>query len=55
VGPPELPDVRDHWRAALDEYIARKERTRKLRAELAAARAAGKARRHAERLAQRTP
>lgn len=31
-------------------YIARRDRTAKLRAELAAARAAGLARRHAERL-----
>ena len=48
--PPEPPEVRDHWRQGLVEYVARRERTRRLRAELAAARAAGKARRHAERL-----
>lgn len=50
--PPDPPDVREHWRLALGEYLARKERTRKLRAELAAARVAGKARRHADRLAR---
>lgn len=48
--PPDLPEVREHWQLGLVEYLARKERTRNLRAELAAARAAGKARRHADRL-----
>jgi hypothetical protein len=37
---------------ALDEYLARKARIRKLREELQAARAAGKALRHARRLRQ---
>ncbi len=50
--PFEAAENRDRWRVALDEYIARKERTRALRAQLAEARTAGKARRHADRLAR---
>lgn len=38
ISPPESVESRERWRAALDEYLARKARTRKLRAELAAAR-----------------
>lgn len=50
IPPPETAESRQRWRLALDEYLARRARTERLRAELAAARAAGKARRHAERL-----
>lgn len=52
--PPEPVEVRDRWRAALAEREARQARTSALRAELAAARAAGKARRHEQRLARQT-
>ena len=48
--PPEPPEVRDHWRLALAQYLARRERTRKLRAELAAARTAGLEARHRTKL-----
>lgn len=41
---------RFRWLAAVRERQARQARIRALRAELAAARAAGKARRHADRL-----
>jgi len=47
---PAEPSERYRWLAAVRERQARQERTRALRAELAAARTAGKARRHAERL-----
>lgn len=47
---PDAPAERDHWRQALDEYLSKKERTARLRAELAEARAAGKRIRHANRL-----
>ncbi len=46
---PETSD-RYRWLEQVRERQARQERTRQLRAELAAARTAGKARRHAERL-----
>lgn len=49
---PEPVALRDAWRLALVEREARQERTRVLRAELAAVRLAGKARRHAARLAR---
>src|SRR5262245_56471174 len=50
VSPPESGESRDRWRAALDQYLARKARTAALRASLAAARQAGKAIRHRNRL-----
>jgi hypothetical protein len=50
VTAPESTESRDRWMAALAVYLARKERIRTLRLELAAARLEGKARRHAERL-----
>ncbi len=43
-------EVRDRWRDALDTYLARKKRVGLLRAELAAARTAGLALRHANKL-----
>jgi len=52
IPPPDVPEVREHWRLALDQYLARKERTRALRAELQAVRLAAKNRRHRERLAR---
>lgn len=48
--PPEPIEQRDAWRDALDQYLARRERIRTLRLELAAARGAGKQRRHDHRL-----
>ena len=52
--PPDDPATRDHWRQALNAWLARRERTRKLREELAAVRAYGKAARHARRHRQET-
>ena len=52
--PPDDPATRDHWRQALNTWLARRERTRKLREELAAVRAYGKAARHARRHRQET-
>lgn len=43
---------RDRWREALTEHLARRQRIAELRVELAAARLAGKQRRHQRRLAQ---
>ncbi len=50
----EPTEERDAWRESLDRYVARKARIAQLRAELAAARRAGKEARHAARL-RRTP
>lgn len=50
IPPPEPVEERERWRAALDQYLARRERTAALREQLAACRQAGKAARHAERL-----
>ena len=50
IPPPEDVEDRDHWRTALDSYLAKRERLALLRAELAAARRAGKEARHAARL-----
>lgn len=49
---PESPESRERWLPALDQYIERKARTAALRLELAAARTAGKERRHQHRLAR---
>lgn len=45
-----IPSERYRWLESVRATHARRERTHALRAELAAARAAGMARRHAERL-----
>lgn len=50
VAPPETPEERDRWRTSLAEFLAKRERRDRLRAELAEARTAGKATRHANRV-----
>ena len=50
IPPPESVESRERWRLSLDRYLDRKTRIAALRAELQAARAAGKRIRHENRL-----
>jgi len=52
--PGRIQEERDHWRASLDQFLAKRERTAQLRKQLAEARTVGKAIRHARRLANRS-